>query len=337
MKYFWGDSLEPDEYYASLGVRHTESYYQSPCGRVFTHSFHPLTAACDGDVKGVVFMTHGFGNDSSWLFQTIAISYAQWGYAVFCADLLGHGRSDGIRGYLGDMESVARASLCFFLSVRKAPVYASLPAFLFGESMGGAATLLMYLRSPPDAGWTGLIFSAPLFLIPDEMYPSRARLFLYGLLFGLADTWAVLPDTRMAGTGGKPKSNRDTEKAKVIACNPRRYSGAQRVGTMRELARVTELLRESFGEVTAPFLAVHGTDDVVTSPEGSKMLYERAASEDKSIILYEGMHHSLLKGASDENRKRVLADMRAWIDERVRRYSTALPAANDDTKEVTVA
>ncbi|XP_047079309.1 caffeoylshikimate esterase-like [Lolium rigidum] len=336
MKYFWGDSPEPDAYYASLGLRHTESYYQSPCGRIFTHSYHPVSAAHDGDVKGAVFMTHGYCNDSSWLFQTVAISFARWGYAVFCADLLGHGRSDGIHGYVGDMESVARASLSFFLSVRKAPVYASLPAFLLGESMGGAATLLMYLRSPPDAGWTGLIFAAPLLLIPDELYPSRVRLFLYGLLLGLADTWAVLPDKRVGGKF-KPKSNRDPEKMKVIASNPRRYNGAARVGTMRELARVTELLRESFGEVTAPFLVMHGTDDVVTAPEGSKMLYERAASEDKSLILYEGMHHSLLQGESDENRDRVFADMRTWIDERVRRYSAAVPAENDDTKEVTMA
>ncbi|KAM0879691.1 hypothetical protein ACQ4PT_034077 [Festuca glaucescens] len=281
-KYFWGDCPEPDEYYASLGLRHTESYYQSPSGRLFTHSFHPLSA----DVKAVVFMTHGYGSDSSWLFQHIAISYAQWGYAVYCADLLGHGRSDGVHGYLGDMESVARASLSFFLSVRKTAAYAPLPAFLLGESMGGAATLLMYLRSPPDAGWTGLIFSAPLFVFPEGMHPSRLWLFLYGLLLGFADTWAVLPDKRMVS-----KAIRDPEK-----------------------------LKESFGEVTVPFLTLHGTDDGLAAPEGSKMLYERAPSEDKSIILYEGMYHSLIQGEPDESRDRVLADMRAWIDERVRRY-----------------
>lgn len=324
-KYFWGDSPEPDEYYASLGLRHAEAYFQSPCGRLFTHSFHPLSAASDGDVKGVVFMSHGYGSDSSWMFQNIAISYARWGYAVFCADLLGHGRSDGVRGYLGDTEAVARAALSFFLSVRRSGAYASLPAFLFGESMGGATTLLAYLRSPPDAGWAGIILSAPLLVFPDDMYPSRVRLFLYGLLFGLADTWAVMPDKRMVG-----RSIRDPAKLRVIASNPRLYRGSPRVGTMRELARVTALLRESFGEVAAPFLVVHGTDDGVTSPEGSRMLYERAASEDKSLILYDGMYHSLIQGESDENRDRVLADMRAWIDERVRRYGAGAGAAAAD-------
>uniref|UniRef100_A0A0D9VDK2 Serine aminopeptidase S33 domain-containing protein n=1 Tax=Leersia perrieri TaxID=77586 RepID=A0A0D9VDK2_9ORYZ len=317
-KYFWGDAPEPDEYYASLGLRHTEAYYQSPHGRLFTHSFHPLTAADDGDVKAIVFMTHGYGSDSSWMFQTMAIAYAQWGYAVFCADLLGHGRSDGIHGYFGDMDTVADASLSFFLSVRKSQPYSHLPAFLLGESMGGAATLLAYLRSPRESQspqWNGIILSAPLLVFPDGLNPSRIRLFLYGLLFGIADTWAVMPDRKMVG-----KSIRDPEKLRVIAANPRRYAGPPRVGTMRELARVTAAIRERLGEVTAPFLAVHGTDDGVASPEGSRLLYERAASEDKSLILYDGMYHSLVQGESDENRDRVLADMRAWIDERVRRY-----------------
>lgn len=323
-KYFWGDTPEPDEYYAAQGLHHAESYFQSPHGRLFTHSFHPLSGA----VKGAVFMTHGYGSDSSWLFQTAAISYARWGYAVFCADLLGHGRSDGLRGYLGDMEAAAAASLAFFLSVRASEDYAALPAFLFGESMGGAATLLMYLRSPPSARWTGLVLSAPLLVIPDGMYPSRLRLFLYGLLFGLADTWAVLPDKRMVG-----KAIKDPDKLRLIASNPRLYRGAPRVGTMRELARVTEMLRGRIGEVAAPFLAVHGTDDGVTSPEGSRMLYERARSEDKELILYEGMYHSLIQGEPDENRDRVLADMRRWIDERVRRYGPAAAANGDGGKE----
>lgn len=160
------------------------------------------------------------------------------------------------------------------------------------------------------------------------MYPSRLRLFLYGLLFGLADTWAVLPDKRMVG-----KAIKDPDKLRLIASNPLGYRGAPRVGTMRELVRVTELLRESLGEVAAPFLAVHGTDDGVTSPEGSRMLYERASSEDKELILYEGMYHSLIQGEPDENRDRVLADMRRWIDERVRRYGPAAAANGGGGKE----
>ncbi|KAL4329042.1 hypothetical protein AHAS_Ahas13G0260500 [Arachis hypogaea] len=35
--------------------------------------------------------------DTGWLFQKIYINFAAWGYAVFTADLLDHGRSDSGR------------------------------------------------------------------------------------------------------------------------------------------------------------------------------------------------------------------------------------------------
>nr|WKA69987.1 caffeoylshikimate esterase [Crocosmia x crocosmiiflora] len=307
-KYFWGDEPEESEYYASHGVSHSQSYFTTPAGpKLFTQSFAPLGR----QPKALVFMTHGYGSDSGWLFQKIAIAFASWGYSVHCADLLGHGRSDGIHGYLGDLQAVAAASLSFFLSVIKNHHGDDLPAFLFGESLGGLVTLLAYFQSPPDV-WSGVILSAPLFVIPEDMKPSKLRLFLFGLLFGAADTWQMMPENNMVG-----KAIRDPERLKIIASNPRRYTGRPRVGTMREIARMCEHVQANFDKVTAPFLVLHGTDDGVTAPEGSKMLYEKAASEDKELVLYEGMLHSLVQGEPEENCQRVLADMRAWIDKRV--------------------
>ncbi|KAL5538499.1 hypothetical protein UlMin_045499 [Ulmus minor] len=307
---FWGHMPE-EEYYTSQGVRNTKSHFSTPHGKIFTQSFLPLDSP---KIKGSVYMTHGYGSDTGWLFQKICITYANWGYAVFAADLLGHGRSDGIRCYLGEMEKVAAASLSCFLHIRKSDAYKNLPAFLFGESMGGAATMLMYFQSEPDT-WTGLIFSAPLFVMPEDMKPSKVRLFLYGMLFGIADTWAAMPDKKMVG-----KSIKDMEKLKIIASNPRRYTGSPRVGTMRELARVCQYIQDNFSKVTAPFFTAHGTDDGVTCPSSSKLLYEKASSADKTLKIYDGMYHSLIQGETDENANLVLRDMREWIDQRAEKY-----------------
>lgn len=172
--YFWGDTPE-EEYYASQGVRNSKSYFESPHGKLFTQSFLPLDPT--RPVKASVYMTHGYGSDTGWMFQKFCINFASWGYAVFAADMLGHGRSDGIRCYMGDLDKVAAASLSFFKSVRVSDEYKDLPAFLVGESMGGLATMLMYFQSEKDL-WTGLIFSAPLFVIPEAMKPSKVFQFL---------------------------------------------------------------------------------------------------------------------------------------------------------------
>ncbi|KAK9987568.1 hypothetical protein SO802_027807 [Lithocarpus litseifolius] len=129
------------------------------------------------------------------------------------------------------MEKIAGSSLSFFLHIHNSEPYKLLPAVLFDESMGGATAMLMYFQSPPDA-WTSLVFLAPLFVMPENMKPSKVRLFMYGMLFGIADTWAAMPDNKMVGTAIK-----DLEKLKIIASNPRRYTGKPRVGPMRELAR----------------------------------------------------------------------------------------------------
>ncbi|XP_012852630.1 PREDICTED: caffeoylshikimate esterase [Erythranthe guttata] len=141
---------------------------------------------------------------------------------------------------------------------------------------------------------------------------QKVHLFMYGLLFGLADTWAAMPDNKLVG-----KAIRDPEKLKIIASNPRRYTGKPRVGTMREIARQCEYVQNNFDKVRVPFLTAHGTSDGVTCPSGSRMLYEKASSEDKTLKIYEGGYHSLIQGEPDESADLVLADMRAWIDARV--------------------
>ncbi|KAJ4769746.1 alpha/beta-Hydrolases superfamily protein [Rhynchospora pubera] len=318
-RFFWGDQPEAAEYYASQGIKHHESFYQSPEGRIFTQSFHPIEPGTGEDVpiKGVVFMTHDYGSDTGWLFQLTAMNFATWGYAVYCADLLGHGRSDGLPGYIGDFETVACASMSFFIWVRKAPVYADLPAFLFGESMGGAVTMTIYLYSPPDT-WTGVILSAPLLFMPEDWKPSKLNLFLFSLLCGNADTWQAKPDNKVQNLF------RDPDRVRIILANPRRYTGKPRVGTMRELARMCEYVQGSFTNVTVPLLMVYGTADGIIAPEGLKMLYEKARSRDKCLCQYLDFYHSLIQGESEHNRNKILEDMMEWIDERVEMYGCGI-------------
>ncbi|KAE8657732.1 Detected protein of unknown function [Hibiscus syriacus] len=52
------------------------------------------------DNSASVYMTHDYGSDTSWLFQKICISFSTWGYAIFAANLFGHGRFNGLRCYL---------------------------------------------------------------------------------------------------------------------------------------------------------------------------------------------------------------------------------------------
>lgn len=67
-------------------------------------------------------------------------------------------------------------------------------------------------------------------------------------------------------------------------------------------------------QVTLPFFVLHGEADIVTDPEVSRALYEKASSRDKTIKLYPGMWHGLTSGEPDENIEIVFSDIIDWLD-----------------------
>lgn len=102
------------------------------------------------------------------------------------------------------------------------------------------------------------------------MKPSHVCLSLHGLLFGLAEMWQLILDNKMVG-----KSIKGPERHRIIVFNPRCYTGQPRAGTMHELARICDYFWANFDKVATPFLTIPGTDDGVTSPAGSQMLYDK--------------------------------------------------------------
>ncbi|GJZ88978.1 hypothetical protein Tco_0660760 [Tanacetum coccineum] len=82
----------------------------------------------------------------------------------------------------GDMDKAATTLSTYYVSVRKSEKYRNLRAFMFGQSVGGMVTMLIYLQS--DSGtWTGLISATPLFVLPEAASPSK---FLEGVVLGSA-------------------------------------------------------------------------------------------------------------------------------------------------------
>lgn len=98
---YWGDMPE-EEFYAANGVINKKEYFKTPDGTIFTQEFLPVK----GKPKGIVCLVHGYSSDTGWMFQTIALEMVKWGYAAYAADMLAHGRSEGIHGYIPSVDKV---------------------------------------------------------------------------------------------------------------------------------------------------------------------------------------------------------------------------------------
>jgi alpha-beta hydrolase superfamily lysophospholipase len=68
---------------------------------------------------------------------------------------------------------------------------------------------------------------------------------------------------------------------------------------------------------------MHGTADLISSADGSRMLIDKAFSSDRTLKLYDGFYHDIF---NDSGYERVWADVRKWIAEHV-----SLPACADES------
>ena len=86
------------------------------------------------------------------------------------------------------------------------------------------------------------------------------------------------------------------------------------VRTAAELLKTIKKIQANMERLTVPLLIMHGTEDKWTNLDGSKELYQRSRSQDKTLKLYEGFCHELL---SDVERLRVQTGIVGWISSRL--------------------
>lgn len=218
----WGSTPEA-EYYASKHITHQSEFIQSPRGvKLFTQSWVPANP------KALILMVHGYGNDSSWVFQRTAILFTEMGYGAFAMDLYGHGISEGLLGYVPSATHVVEDLAYWFNIVKSKDEYKRLPCFLYGESLGGALCLLLHFEDP--GGYDGAILMAPMCKISEKMVPPWPVEHVLRLLARWAPTLPIVPTTDLVD-----KSVKDPAKRLLAKNNPRRYTIFAFFGKLKSL------------------------------------------------------------------------------------------------------
>ncbi|CAA2987862.1 Hypothetical predicted protein [Olea europaea subsp. europaea] len=231
------------------------------------------------------------------------------GYAVFGMDYEGHGRSMGARCYIKRFENIVNDCSDHFKSICGQEEYWGKRRFLYGESMGGAVSLLIHKRDP--AFWHGAVLVAPMCKISENVKPHPLVISLLTRVEDIIPKWKIVPTKDVIDSAFK-----DPIKREEIRCNKLIYQEKPRLKTALEMLRTSMNLEDSLQEVTLPFFVLHGEADTVTDPEVSRALYERASSTDKTIKLYPGMWHGLTSGEPDNNIEIVFSDIVSWLDKR---------------------
>ncbi|XP_062201825.1 caffeoylshikimate esterase-like isoform X1 [Phragmites australis] len=290
-------------------VEYQEEYVVNSRGmRLFTCRWLPKKPI----PKALVFLCHGYAVECAVTMRGTGERLARAGYAVYGLDYEGHGRSDGLQGYVPDFQALVTDCDDFFTSVVRQYSHGNQTCsrFLLGESMGGAVALLLH-RARPDF-WTGAVLVAPMCKIADEMRPHPVVVNILRAMTSIIPTWRIVPTNDVIDSAYKTQEKRDE-----IRENPYCYKGKPRLKTAYELLKVSlDLEANLLPQVSLPFLIVHGGADKVTDPSVSELLFRSAASQDKTLKLYPGMWHALTSGESPDNIHTVFRDIIAWLDHR---------------------
>jgi acylglycerol lipase len=104
--------------------------------------------------------------------------------------------------------------------------------------------------------------------------------------------------------------SRDPEVVKAYVNDPLVFHGKMPARLAAELLKAMLHVTAEADKITLPFIIVQGSEDKLVDPGGAQMLYEKASSKDKTIRVYEGLHHEVF---NEPERARVLKDVEAWL------------------------
>ena len=256
----------------------------------------------EGDVRGVVALVHGLG-EYGGRYLDIGQSFVDRGYAFVAGDLRGHGVSEGRRAFVSRlddfMDDLDRYRDEIWLR------FPDKPLFLYCFSMGSTIGAAYLVRRHPRLA--GAILCSGGFVMPAA---SSAAMDKVKALRHLVPTMAV--SNGMGAT--RDKVCHDIGVLDAYDADPLVYKKVT-VGLAAVIGEGNAEALARAGEIQVPLLVMHGEDDVIALPEGSKRL-AAGASGDVTLKLWPGLYH-FIHHEPHGAKEQVLAFAADWLDAHV--------------------
>ncbi len=278
-------------------MNHLETTYKTPDGKSLF-----LQAWMAEKAHASLLVIHGLGEHSG-RYSEFAQRLNTLGISVFSFDGRGHGKSaenepdayfESYSDYLKDIHAL----------LGKVKTYSpGIPTFLYGHSMGGGLAAAYVIKYKPEL--SGVILSSPA--IMEDPNTSKILLALSGFV---SNNFPKLKVLKLDPS----KISRSSEEVERYLNDPLIYTKAYPARTARELIEMMKFIQKQAAEIKLPVLLLHGSDDTLTNPEGSKLIYNLAESKDKTLKILPGGYHELI---NDLDKEKVYLMIEHWLTVRI--------------------
>jgi len=245
----------------------------------------------------VVILAHGLGEHSG-RYEHVARRLAADGAIVYAPDHHGHGRSDGERGLVSDVEPLVD-DLGSVIALAQAE-HPGLPSALLGHSLGGIIVTRLVQRGDP--GLSALVLTGPVI---------GGNPAFEGLL-----AMDPIPDVPI-----DPEIlSRDPKVGEAYASDPLVYHGPLSRLTLEAIFAAVAAISEGPGLGSLPTLWIHGEEDGLAPLESTRAAIERIRGDHLEEQIYPGARHEVL---NEINREEVLDEVASFLDGVVPRAAAA--------------
>ena len=278
-------------------MKHIETNWKAKDGLdIFAQSWEPDVV----QIKSVVCLVHGLGEHSS-RYAHVAEAFGKEGFALFAADLRGHGRSGGARGHISSIEDFMQ-DIDSLLGQARAR-YPGLPLILYGHSLGGILVLHYGLKRKPDV--KGAIAASSGLHTALENQPAK--------MTAARVLGSLIPNLALPSGLETEAISRDEKVVQVYKADPLVHDTIS-LGFGKVMLGVVQWTLEHAAEFSLPLLLMHGKADRIAFPAGS-IEVANALKDKCTLVLWDDAYHEL---HNEPEKNEAFKTMTIWMDARVR-------------------
>ncbi|HEX2968491.1 MAG TPA: alpha/beta hydrolase [Bacteroidales bacterium] len=227
--------------------------------------------------KGLILLVHGIGEHvhryTGW-----AERFTNEGFVFAALDLPGHGRSDGARGKVKRYSDLYEMIDILLRTVRR--TFSEIPVYLYGHSMGGGIVLDYTVRFHPKVN--GVIATSPWLKLSFD--PPKIRKVLATI------AKVLLPGLVQSSGLNVSYLSHDQSVIDLYKNDPLvhdKISAALFAGANSSAGYALD----NASSLKLPALIVHGSEDMICSPDGSRLFASRTPLA--RLKIWEGGFHEL--------------------------------------------
>ena len=225
----------------------------------------------------MIILIHGVGEHIK-RYNHLAESFSSEGIGFLGVDLPGHGKSDGKRGHISGY-STYRELIGTLIDVSE-KTYPGVPVFLYGHSLGGGIVLNYLVHEKRKI--KGAIITSPWLRLSFE--PDKVKLALAGFMRH------IMPGLLQPTGLNASHLSHDQVVVDNYSKDPLVHDKIS-VNLFYETIAAARFTLANSADITIPLLLMHGSDDMITSPDASR---EFAGKNSNSVIkIWEGGYHEL--------------------------------------------